>query len=81
MEKKVKLEELINRCEEKGQLSIVCYGKGKYVTRIGYFIESTPEQKMQGYPQMMAHCEVEAPYLDMALFHLLLALTPPKNTK
>lgn len=74
MKKKPKLEELIKRCEEKGQLSIICYGKGKYVARIGYFVESTLEQKAQGFPQMMAHCEVEAPYLDMALSHLLLAL-------
>lgn len=65
------LEELIEACEEYGQLLISCYGKGKYIVRIGYFIESTPEQKAQGYPQIAQHLQVEASTINEALTRLL----------
>lgn len=74
-----KLEELIEACEEKGQLLLGCYGKGKYTARVGYFIESTPEQEAAGYPQISAHIAVESPTLIEAVAHLWLALNSPNQ--
>jgi hypothetical protein len=68
------LEELIEACVEKGQLSLNYHGQGKWIARIGYFIESTPDQKMKGYPQMAQHCVVEASTPTEAVARLWLAL-------
>lgn len=73
------LEELIEVCEEKGQLLLGCYGRGKYTARVGYFIEPTSEQEAAGYPQISAHIAVESPTLIEAVAHLWLALNSPNQ--
>lgn len=71
------LEELIEACEERGQLLLGCYGKGKYTARVGYFVASTPEQEAAGYPQIASHMAVESPTLIEAVAHLYLQLKKP----
>lgn len=73
------LEELIEACTEIGQIGLDFYGKGKWIARIGYYVESTSEQKLQGYPQMAEHCRVEASTSTEAVARLWLALHAKQN--